>query len=64
MINALFRRGAERGDSSPDEKLGYNWLTPKHLDLTYKGRRTLDFQAVKCAGIDISLRSLSNKTDT
>ena len=42
--------------------LGMNWLTPKHLELTYKGRRTLDFQAVKCHGVDISVRDLSDGT--
>jgi hypothetical protein len=30
------------------------WLTPKHLKVTYGSRATVDFQAVKCAGIDIS----------
>jgi hypothetical protein len=37
-----------------------NWITPTHLELTYKGHRALDFQAVKCAGIDISVRDLSS----
>jgi hypothetical protein len=41
------------------EKCG---LTPKHLELTYKGRRMLDFQAVKCHGVDISVRDLSDGT--
>ena len=36
------------------------WLTPKHLELTYKGPRTIDFQAVKCHGIDISVRDVSD----
>ena len=38
------------------------WLTPTHLELTYKGHRTLDFQAVKCFGVDISVRDLSGGT--
>jgi len=38
------------------------WLTPTHLELTYKGHQTLDFQAVKCFGVDISVRDLSNET--
>jgi hypothetical protein len=46
----------------PDEpgsmNVGMNWLTPKHLELTYKGRRTLGFQAVKCHGVDISVETL------
>jgi hypothetical protein len=36
------------------------WLTPTHLELTYKGHRTLDFQAVKWYGVDISVRDLSS----
>lgn len=43
-------------------KVGMNWLTPNHLELTYKGRRELDFEAVKCHGIDISVRDLSDVT--
>jgi hypothetical protein len=38
------------------------WLTPTHLELTYKGHRTLEFQAVKCDGVDISVRDLSSAT--
>jgi hypothetical protein len=45
--------------------VGMNWLTPSHLELTYKGHATLDFQAVKCDGIDISVRDVSTAiTDT
>jgi hypothetical protein len=43
-------------------KVGMNWLTPNHLELTYKGRRELDFEAVKCHGIDISVRDISDVT--
>ena len=38
------------------------WLSPTRLELTYKGRRTIGFQAVKCDGIDISLQNLSSGT--
>ena len=38
------------------------WITPTHLDLAYKGQWTLDFQGVKCAGIDISVRDVSGGT--
>ena len=49
------------GPAGPDGmKVGMNWLTPTHLELTYKGKRTLDFQAVRCAGIDISVRDASS----
>jgi len=40
------------------------WLTPTHLELTYRGHRTRYFQAIKWAGVDISVRDLSTKTDT
>lgn len=35
------------------------WLTPTHLEVAYKGHRTLDFRAVKWNGVDISVRDLS-----
>lgn len=38
------------------------WLSPTRLELTYKGRRTLEFQAVKWHDVDISLRDLSSAT--
>jgi hypothetical protein len=34
-----------------------NWLSPTHLELTYEGHRTIDFQAVRYAGVDISVRN-------
>jgi hypothetical protein len=44
----------------PDHlNLGMNWVTPTHLELTYKGYRPVDFFAIRCHGIDISLRDLS-----
>jgi hypothetical protein len=32
-----------------------NWITPSHLSVTYKGHATIDFQAIKCAGVEISV---------
>ncbi len=43
--------------------VGMNWLTPTHLELTYKGARTIDFQAIKWHGVDISVRDLSAGPD-
>lgn len=34
-----------------------NWLSPSHLEVMYEGQRTIDFQAIRCAGVDISVRS-------
>jgi hypothetical protein len=39
-----------------------DWVTPKHLNVTYGRHATLDFQAVRCAGIDISVQNLSDET--
>jgi hypothetical protein len=42
--------------------LKLSWLTPTHLEITYKQPASVDFQAVKCSGIDISVRDISNGT--
>jgi hypothetical protein len=48
--------------------LKMKWLTPTHLEVTYGvsakpgDHVSLDFQAVKCGGIDISARDLSSET--
>jgi|SRR5882762_1857631 len=42
--------------------VGMNWISASHLELTYKGHASVDFQVVRCAGIDISLRDLSGET--
>jgi len=44
--------------------VGMKWLTPTHLELTYRGQRPLDFQAVKCDDADISVRDLSSKASS
>src|SRR6516165_4439801 len=37
------------------------WLTPRHLELTYKGSpKDVGFQAVKWADVDISVKELSD----
>jgi hypothetical protein len=49
-------------DTSDDAAVKMNWLTPTHLELTYKrNRQSIDFQAVKFAGVDISLRDFSSE---
>jgi hypothetical protein len=51
------------GQSEPgDMKVQMNWLGPTHLELACKGQRTIDFQAVKYAGVDISVRELADAT--
>jgi len=47
------------GPKAPgDTVVGMKWLTPTHLELTYKGNGSLGFQAVKWAGVEISVREL------
>jgi len=71
QTTVLLKRTA--GDTRPievlllDESQGptdlkINWLTPSHLEVTYKQPVSIDFQAIKCAGIDISVRDLSEGT--
>lgn len=43
-------------------KVGMNWLTPTHLELTYEGQRNLDFQSVKFGPVTITVRDLSEGT--
>jgi len=42
--------------------LKLTWLTPTHLEITYKQPASVDFQAIKCGGIDISVRDLTAST--
>jgi hypothetical protein len=44
--------------------VGMDWLSPTHLELTYKGERPLDFQAVKAGGVDISVRVLPSEASS
>ena len=37
-----------------------NWLTPSHLEVTYKQPAEIDFQAIKCGGVEISVQDVSN----
>jgi hypothetical protein len=31
------------------------WITPSHLSITYEGKATIYFQAIKCAGVEITV---------
>ncbi len=46
------------GESVGSGAVGMNWLAPNRLELTYKGHPSIDFQAIHCAGVDISVREL------
>jgi|ERR1700688_51944 len=45
-----------------DKTVGINWLSTTQLELIYKGKRTIEFEAIKCHGVDISVRDLSSAT--
>jgi hypothetical protein len=42
--------------------LTLKWVTPTHLDVTYDKHPDLYFQAVKFAGVDISVQDLSSES--
>ena len=50
------------GASEPEgAKVEMRWLTPRHLEVTYRANhQSVDFQAVKFAGVDITLRDVSS----
>jgi hypothetical protein len=52
---------ADGSDAPSDTNVEMKWLTPTHLELTYTGNRSLGFQAVKWAGVDISVRELPSE---
>jgi len=39
--------------------LRLNWLDPLHLEITYSQPASVDFQAITCGGVGISVRNLS-----
>jgi hypothetical protein len=54
---------ADASDAPVDTQVDMNWLTPTHLELTFKGNQTVVFQATKWFGIDISVCDLSKATE-
>lgn len=42
--------------------LAMKWVDPAHLAVSYNGHASIDFQAVRAAGVDISLQDLSGGT--
>jgi hypothetical protein len=41
--------------------LTMKWVTPSHLQVTYDGHADLYFQAVRYAGINVSVQDLSSE---
>lgn len=54
---------ADASDAAVDTQVEMKWLTPTHLELTFRGNQTVVFQAIKWFDIDISLHDLSKTTD-
>jgi RHS repeat-associated protein len=48
-------------DGADAMDVGINWLTPTRLELTYRGHPTVEFQAVKCRGVDIITREADSR---
>lgn len=52
------------GSNEPDGmNVGIKWVGPTQVELTYKGHPTIEFQAVKCHGVDISLREMDTRAE-
>lgn len=51
----------DASDSPLDTQVEMKWLTPTHLELTYRGNQIVGFQAAKWAEVDISLRRLTRR---
>ena len=43
---------------TPSINLKLIWLTPTYLEVTYKQPASINFQAIKCGGIDILVRAV------
>jgi hypothetical protein len=41
--------------------LRMTWKTPSHLDVTYEGPATVNFELAHCSGVEISMRDLSRR---
>jgi hypothetical protein len=57
LILALSEGGleAQGGDIRLD------WLSPTHLEVTYPGQQNIDFQAIKYAGVEISIQQVTGE---
>jgi hypothetical protein len=52
---------ADASDSAADSTVDMRWLSPTHLEIAFSGNQTVAFQAVKWAGVDISVRDLKSE---
>jgi hypothetical protein len=53
----------DQSDRTEENEVGMTWLASNRLELTFTGKRqSIGFQAVKCYGVDISVRDISSTT--
>lgn len=48
----------ERLSLRPENDLKVRWVNSSHLEISYKGPREIDFEAIKCAGIEIGVSEM------
>jgi hypothetical protein len=46
-------------DQPDNMKVGMVWLSPTQLEITYKAKRIIQFQAVRCFNVDITAREIA-----
>jgi len=47
-------------DPEPPKDIQAHWISPSHLQITYRGNPRINFQAVKAFGMDISVERITN----
>jgi hypothetical protein len=53
----------DQSDRGEETEVGMKWLAPNRLELAYAGKhQSIGFQAVKCYGVDVSVRDISSAT--
>lgn len=56
IVDLSYESEVPRGITNVEMK----WITPTHLEVTYKGHPRITFQAIKCGGMDIAVRDVSS----
>lgn len=56
ILNLSYEHEVPQGITDVEMK----WLSPTRLEVTYKGNPSVVFQAVKCGGVDILLRGMTD----
>lgn len=51
----------ELSQDAPSIDLKLTWTSSSHLEITYVQPASVDFEAIKCGGVDITVRDISDK---